>query len=147
MHVNSVWRTRMIFVQLFLSTKRMHILFIDDDPEDIEFFTEILFDIDPHLTSDVFSECKEIETRLPTLQTPDIIFLDAHMSPVNGKQCLLLVKSMVNPDLTKIFIQAGTLSPLEKAEFHEIGITGIIMKDGSYSDIKAGFRSALASQE
>lgn len=114
----------------------MHVLFIDDDPEDIELVTEILSDIDDRITYAALHDCQDVQSRFQQMDIPDIIFLDAHMSPAGGIQCLLELKSMIDPLRTRIIVFAGTMSEDEERKFTAIGVDGVINKGSSYSEIK-----------
>ena len=68
----------------------MTILVVDDDIDDLLFFTDALAEIDPSIRSVMAFNGIEALQKLETIQPPpDYIFLDLNMPKVNGKQCLV----------------------------------------------------------
>lgn len=67
----------------------MVILAVDDDPEDFEFFTEAVMDIDKSivvLTATNGQQALDLLNNL--IIAPDFIFLDINMPVMDGRKCL-----------------------------------------------------------
>ncbi len=73
----------------------VHILLIEDDPEDIEIFTDVLLSITDRV---VLTTIEDGVTALKTLKEgdlfPDFIFLDLNIPHMDGLELLTKVKTM-----------------------------------------------------
>lgn len=74
----------------------------------------------------------------------DMIFLDGHMFPVEGKTCLQELLKIVDRKKTTIAIYSGGLSPAEQVEFEKIGADYILIKAGDYNELKARIGQLIA---
>jgi len=70
----------------------MVILAVDDDKDDLDLFCEILKRIDQNIKCFYADSCDEAIKILKD-NKPDVIFLDINMPRMNGKECLLHVKT------------------------------------------------------
>lgn len=113
----------------------MNVLIIDDDPEDTALFCEALHELLPEAIFQAINSCKNLSENVQAFN-PDIIFLDGHLNPMCGKECLLLLSDVIDRNRTKIIIHSGSLSPMELHEFQEGNVDEIIFKTGSYQKLK-----------
>ena len=71
----------------------MTILYIDDDPDDREFFREAVHYMDPaimcHTAEDGAKGLRDLDEMIIM---PDFIFLDVNMPIMNGRQFLIEIK-------------------------------------------------------
>jgi DNA-binding response OmpR family regulator len=123
----------------------MTILMIDDDLEDISLFCEALKELNPNAVCIVAHTCENIQASMERIGEVDIIFLDAHMYPVEGKSCLAQVVKIVDHSKTKIVIYSGPLSPMEQLELEKIGVDYILIKAPDYNLLKSGISEILAN--
>lgn len=121
----------------------MNILFIDDDPEDIGLFTEILQDIDPDIRCSSITSSLQLETEFKQLATPDIVFLDGHLEPLTPNEALRILEILIDPKRTKVYILTGSISVLEAKDYQQAGITGVLLKGLSYNEIRDNFLSVI----
>lgn len=121
----------------------MKILLIDDDVEDTDLFCKATSELFPEATCIAVNNCTSIADTVTAVQ-PDIIFLDGHMNPISGKECLARLNQLVDRDQVKIVIHSGSLSPSEMSEFATLGVDDILIKPGSYKTLKSNIMNILA---
>ncbi len=97
----------------------MNILIIDDDSEDTEIFCAALSEILPGAVCTVSNSCLKVHELINALPFQHFIFLDGHMTPVNGRQCLIELLRIINPLETKVIIYTGRISDEETTASHE----------------------------
>lgn len=70
------------------------IFLVDDDTDDLEFFSEALKEIDPSIKCITSSngESALIKLKEWTAPFPDFIFLDLNLPRLDGKKCLIEIK-------------------------------------------------------
>ena len=113
------------------------ILIVDDDYEDVEFFTEALHDIDPNIECISAHDGRDALNLLNNLETyPDFIFLDLNMPCLNGKQCLTKIKA--SPDLKHIpvIIYSTSKAISDIDETRTLGASYFLTKPSKFEDIK-----------
>jgi DNA-binding response OmpR family regulator len=118
--------------------QRMNILIIDDDPEDTMIFCEAARAVDPGITCLVEHRCEGIAYTLKNITIPlQYIFLDAYMSPIDGKECLKELKKVVDPDKTTIIVYSGSLSDRQIREFKNLGANDTMTKAANMESLKS----------
>lgn len=122
----------------------MNILFLDDDKEDADLFSKLVCEIIPNAVCTSFYDCSDIVNNMGTLPIQDIIFLDAHMAPVSGKECLEKLKEAIDPQRTRVIILTGSISQLEEHEFLGLGVAAVISKGTSVQEIKSTLYHAIS---
>jgi len=75
-------------------TKHARFLLVDDDPDDVAIFKDILNEVNPTIdfvsAGDGFAALETLKKQQNSL--PDIIFLDLNMPRMDGKECLSQLK-------------------------------------------------------
>ncbi|MBV9962466.1 MAG: response regulator [Parafilimonas sp.] len=75
-------------------TKHARFLLVDDDPDDVAIFKDILNEVNPAIdfvsAGDGFAALETLKKQQNSL--PDIIFLDLNMPRMDGKECLSQLK-------------------------------------------------------
>ncbi len=113
------------------------IFLIDDDIDDQELFIEAVHELDAEINCVCASNGEEGLAILEGLQTklPDLIFLDLNMPRLNGKQCLVRLKT--NTKLRHIPVVMYTTSSQE-SDAHEslkLGAVNFITKPSSFREL------------
>src|SRR5690349_15741222 len=90
----------------------MTVLIIDDDPEETTLFCEAFNELYPYGKCLAANSCENI-CQIIDEESPEIIFVDGHMYPTSGRECLQLLNSVVDRTRVKIIIHSGSLSPKE----------------------------------
>ncbi|MGZ3911027.1 MAG: response regulator, partial [Flavisolibacter sp.] len=76
-------------------TKQISILLVDDDPDDVFLFEEVLKGIDPTVDFQTASDGEQALDQLTHAKhriLPDLIFLDLNMPRMDGRLCLKKLK-------------------------------------------------------
>jgi CheY-like chemotaxis protein len=74
--------------------KKIIILAVDDDPDDIDFFRDAVNDVGEPIECVVCSNGREALQKLETMrQLPDLIFMDVNMPGLTGVDCLRHLRS------------------------------------------------------
>ena|SRR5688572_16344238 len=122
----------------------MNILIIDNDAVDTSIFCEILKDIYPSANCLVEVDCLSAVATFQKMEVPAFIFLDGHMTPVGGLQCLWELKKLIDPEKTKIVIYSDVLSPRKKEEYKALGVYDFAVKTGDLAELKSRLKRAIA---
>lgn len=116
--------------------KYQHILVIDDDPEDIEIFSEAVNSFKENITITASTDASlALEDLKKAIQLPDIIFLDLQMPRLTGKDFLQKIKE---DDLLKnipIVVLSGQSDLIIKDTYQKIGASNFICKPNSYKEL------------
>ena len=120
----------------------MNILIIDDDAEDTALFCEALSEIDPAAKYVVAHTCEGLDAQI-ALQAPDIIFLDAHMYPIDGRTCLQQIMKVLDHSKTRIVIHSGSISAEEQLDLQARGADHFLIKALTYPLLKDSIRGIL----
>ena len=115
------------------------LLYIDDDPEDMELFCDAIKAIDPSYVCVGARNGKEGLNLLSNL-TPDFIFLDINMPVMDGKETLKSIQ--VDPRLRDlpVLILSTSSNPQEREAFRRLGAKACLTKpntfDALYNSLK-----------
>lgn len=78
----------------FVRPSYNHLMLIDDDEDDREFFLQVMFDILPDMVCETASNGKIALDKLKASpKRPDLIFLDLNMPLMNGRQFLAEIRN------------------------------------------------------
>ena len=124
----------------------MKVLLIDDDPDDTSLFREALFELDPNITCIIANTCENIQASLDMIGQVDIIFMDDHLYPIEGKVCLEQLARIVDHSKTKLVVYSGSLSPSDQLDLERIGADYVLIKATDYQMLKTSIREILNSQ-
>jgi CheY-like chemotaxis protein len=83
-----------------------NILLIDDDPEELDIFTEALHGIRPDINC-LYSHGAEAAINLLRHNHPDMIFIDINMPKINGFECLLKIKQIPEAQSIDVFLYSN----------------------------------------
>jgi CheY-like chemotaxis protein len=126
----------------------MTILYIDDDPEDREFFQEALSEIHPSpvcITAKDGAEGLRLLNELVVL--PDFIFADVNMPIMSGKQFLIEIKRTPAFNFIPVIIYSTTNYPAEAREYQRLGAHKVLVKPASMRSIVGLVRSVIQETE
>jgi CheY-like chemotaxis protein len=124
---------------------RKNVLLIDDDPDEIELFRNVLEDIDPTIS---YYYCLSGKTALSGLTSgkidPDIIFLDINMPEMDGWECLRNMKAMRACQDIPVYMYSTSKRENDRAIAYKTGAVDLITKANSYGKFKETIAAILA---
>jgi CheY-like chemotaxis protein len=124
----------------------MTLLYVDDDREDRELFSEAIANINPSINCLLASNGADAMTKL-TQSKPDYIFMDINMPVMDGKECLQQIRN--DPSLAHIPVIMYSTSSNERdiSECSALGANDFIVKPSSFralcDELTAIFKRAL----
>jgi len=123
-----------------------HICMAEDDPDDFNFFSEILGEINKKVKLTWFQTCEHLIQFLKAgTDLPCLIVLDMNMPRMSGQNCLITIKKVLNlhhiPVI--IFSTAGHQSIINLA--YEAGASRYILKPCSLDEFRNTVRDILAT--
>jgi CheY-like chemotaxis protein len=110
-----------------------YILYVDDDEDDYEVFSEIVHEINPAAVIKYLHEPENIDTILKTI-TPQIIFLDFNMPKVNGIECLKRIRTCKEFDKIPVILYSVYFDKIEDA--FKNGANYFVLKQWSLANAK-----------
>lgn len=126
--------------------KYQHILVIDDDPEDIEIFSEAVNSFNENITITSSTDASlALEGLKKATQLPDIIFLDLQMPRLTGKDFLQKINEDTTLQNIPVVVLSGQSDTIVKDMYQTIGATNYICKPNSYKELVEELREILYS--
>jgi CheY-like chemotaxis protein len=126
--------------------KYQNILVIDDDPEDIEIFSEAINSFNENISitssTDAFLALENLKT---AEKLPDIIFLDLQMPRLTGKDFLEKIKENNALQNIPVVLLSGQSDVVIKDTYLKIGASNYICKPNSYKELVAQLHDILHS--
>jgi CheY-like chemotaxis protein len=123
--------------------KPVVILLVDDDPDDVEIFKEVIRkDIDSKINIITSSNGLECLTMLENI-TPDLIFLDINMPIMGGKECLEKLQSHNDYKNIPVVIYSTTINKEEIQYFINQGAS-FLNKPVSFSNFITPLKTVLS---
>lgn len=120
----------------------MNILYIDDDPEDIEVFREALISTDPMSVLHAASDGVEAFRVLGNLELlPDLIFLDINMPRMNGREFLHRIKQTVGLSSIPVIMYSTTSQKNEIEALKNAGAYDFIIKPNNFEKLQTILRT------
>ena len=113
----------------------MVILYVDDDPEDIEIFEEAVKETDTSIKCLVAKNGKQAMEILQAGSIPDLIFLDINMPVINGKSVLLEIRKDKKFKTIPIVMYSTTMNSKEIEEYKKIGADHFLTKHNTFHDL------------
>jgi CheY-like chemotaxis protein len=109
------------------------ILIIDDDSDDVQFLMEALHQTNQAYDCVAVSNGEEALRFLnDTNEKPDFIFLDLNMPRINGKECLIKIKSNDQFIDIPVVIYSTTSQKREMDELYRLGASYFLTKPHSF---------------
>lgn len=114
----------------------MWILIIDDDTEDIDFFSEVVVEILHDCRCVPASSCEEGLISLGDKhELPSHIFLDGMLYGMSSKECLLKLKADKRLKNVDVILYSGYVSPDFQREFLALGAHLCLQKPANRNEL------------
>jgi CheY-like chemotaxis protein len=121
------------------SLKYVRVVLVDDDPDDREFFQEVISELPYEIELTVYKNGQEFLNGMVarTEGMPDLVFLDLNMPVKNGKDALRELRSMDEfKNIPVIAIYSTSTSDADQAETLLSGADAFISKPTDYGQLK-----------
>jgi CheY-like chemotaxis protein len=116
--------------------KYRHILIVDDDPEDIEIFSEAVNSFKENIAITSSTDALlALEDLKKAERLPDIIFLDLQMPRLTGKDFLQKLNENNTLKNIPVVVLTGQADLIVKDIYQKIGATNYICKPNSYKEL------------
>ena len=119
------------------------VLYVDDDPDDQEFFVASLAESRPNAKCFLAKDSHSAFAIIKTIPIPNYIFIDLHLPKVSGIDLLKELKGMTPYSSIPIYILSTTLFAPHAATIKEIGGSGFLRKPSTLNDFRAMLSSIL----
>lgn len=124
--------------------KYRHVLIIDDDPEDIEIFSEAVHSLNENISVTTATDASIALENLKIAENlPDIIFLDMQMPRLTGKDFLQQLNEEDKLQNIPVIVLSGQSDVIMKDTFEKIGARNYICKPNSYKQLIEELRKIL----
>ena len=124
----------------------MNILYIDDDPDDVEIFLEALHVIDPKIICNIAHDgIQGLQILRELVVPPDYIFVDINMPRMTGKEFLYEIKKSNHLKSIPVIMFSTTSSPLEIKQYFKVGAYAFIVKPYNFGKLCEALKSVFAS--
>jgi len=126
-------------------TKPQQIMIIDDDPDDRNFFQEAINNISPVIETHVCDSGIQAlamfqENKIPA---PDYIFLDFNMPLMNGRECLIELKKILQHQLTNIVILSTSDMKEDMEDAMRLGAKLFLTKPNTFQELCTMLKGVL----
>ncbi|RAV99168.1 response regulator [Pseudochryseolinea flava] len=126
----------------------MTLLYVDDDPDDLDLLYTILMDIDPDIRYIPFQKGKEAMNFLElATDLPDMIFMDINMPIMNGKQCLTEIRKSNRLRHLPVIMYTTSSEEREIKECYKLGATDFLIKPSNIQEFHSGLVAVLNNQK
>jgi CheY-like chemotaxis protein len=124
------------------------LLLVDDDADDRKYFMEAVNEIDASIECMIAKDGNQALDLLndPASPLPDYIFLDLRMPKINGRQCLMQIKSSERLKHIPVIVYTTSREVEESEEMHSIGAVSFITKPTNTEEIYYVISQALEEQ-
>jgi CheY-like chemotaxis protein len=113
------------------------VMIIDDDADDRSFFEEAISNISPVIETKVFSSGVQALALFEenSVYTPDYIFLDFNMPIMNGRECLVELKKILQHRMTNIVVLSTSDMQEDKEEAFRLGAKLFLTKPNTFQEL------------
>lgn len=124
------------------------ILYIEDDALSREVMHTLLTRGLGYKNVTVFENSNELDIKLDELtKTPDIIFLDIQVEPIDGFRMLALIRQRSRYNATRVVALTASVMNEEVKKLKEAGFNGVIAKPLNYETFPNALRRILDKED
>ncbi|WP_185937042.1 response regulator [Chitinophaga polysaccharea] len=126
-------------------TRPQQVMIIDDDADDRSFFQEAINNISPvietHLCDSGIQALAMFQEKKIT--APDYIFLDFNMPLMNGRECLIELKKILQHQLTNIIILSTSDMKEDMEDAMRLGAKLFLTKPSTFQELCTMLKGVL----
>ena len=119
-----------------------NILIVDDDPDDCEFFTMVMEQINPGMNVLAVSSTEELFLHLEK-HIPDLLFVDAFIQNESGFASILKIRNESEFKQLPVIMYTGSADLQNVANAFAAGASAYIIKPHTLSEIKSVLQTTL----
>jgi CheY-like chemotaxis protein len=123
----------------------MKILFIDDDLDDLEMFSDVIKRIGSEYKFCMATDGQEGLNMLK-LDVPNIVFLDINMPKLDGRKVLELIRHDPALNDVRVCILSTSITPSECKLYRQMGTDHCLCKPNSFQELTHAFQRLLNAQ-
>jgi CheY-like chemotaxis protein len=132
-------------LKILAMTRPQQIMIIDDDADDRIFFQEAINNISPVIETHVCDSGIQAiamfqENKIPA---PDYIFLDFNMPLMNGRECLIELKKILQHQLTNIVILSTSDMKEDMEDAMRLGAKLFLTKPNTFQELCTMLKGVL----
>jgi CheY-like chemotaxis protein len=124
----------------------MVVLYVDDDPEDIEIFIEAVKECDQSTKCLVAQNGKQAMNILHANPLPDFVFLDINMPVINGRILLAEIRKDSKFKNIPVIMYSTTMDKREIEEYKKMGANHFLIKHNHFKDLCDAVSGILKSK-
>jgi DNA-binding response OmpR family regulator len=121
----------------------MRIAYIDDDPDDLQSFSEALQQIDPGHELILLEDCLKLTKQIDQNMVFDLIILDINLPIINGIECLSKLKDNEKTKHIPIVMLSGSENEPQISNVYELGAHYHIVKPYAHINLVASLKIIL----
>ena len=126
---------------------RKNVFLVDDDRDDREIFIEALAEVDDSFSCFTAENGEDAIKKLhASAIIPDYIFLDLNMPRMNGRECLVEIKSIKQLKEIPVIIYTTSSLQKEKEELEKLGAWMFLTKPSNFSDLCHSLKQVLITK-
>jgi CheY-like chemotaxis protein len=119
---------------------------IDDDPDELDIFSEALREVDPSCTC-IWADSPFTALELLKTQVPDIIFLDINMPRMDGFDCLKEIKKLPQMAAVPVILYSNGINDDACKRAIKMGASGCVRKASDIPKLTAIIRQVIKKQD
>ena len=124
----------------------MTVVYTDDDSDGRDLFTAAINETLPGTRLLYANHGKELLSLLQNAdELPDYIFLDINMPVMDGKDCLLKLKTIDHLSEIPVIVYTTTSNKIELQKYIAMGAHAYIVKENSFQGIKNSLKRVLSA--
>jgi CheY-like chemotaxis protein len=120
------------------------ILYVDDDEDDRDIFTEVVHAVRPDFHLVLAKDGVEALDKLQNFSRPLCMYIDMNMPKMNGMQLLAILKGHPQFSTIPAAILSTALTPNQTHELQSLGASDYLIKPSSFEDFKNLLRNSLS---
>lgn len=120
-------------------------MIIDDDADDRSFFQEAIHNISPRIETHICDSGIQALAMLEEnkIQAPDFIFLDFNMPLMNGRECLIELKKLLQHKITNIIILSTSDMKEDMEDALRLGAKLFLTKPNTFQELCSMLKGVL----
>ncbi|MHA4844224.1 response regulator [Flavitalea antarctica] len=119
---------------------------IDDDPDELDIFSEALSEVDPSCTC-IWADSPFRALEMLKAHTPDIIFLDINMPRMDGFECLREIRKLPNLTNVPVILYSNGINDEACKKAVLLGASGCVRKAADIPKLSSIIRRVMKKQD